>query len=445
MNSFNTKYINDYKDLSKAIIGLEIEFYSNHSYIKTLELLNLEFSNYEIWGINQYHSNFEVTDKIFKIEPDYSGGSEMIEFITGPMPWTQAQLVLITALTWIKNNGYTDEHSSIHINISFTDLNVTEMNPIKLILNIDENYIYELFPDRRNNIYAKSVKWIVPFEDWLDPETALNHIIQSVQIADDTKYYGINVQKRINGFLEYRYIGGKDYHLKIDYIIELMNYFILQTRNSFLPLNDEDNIKLFAYLDENINWLKQYKTYDDFLANIDGIKLEYDKSDNYKQIRNNWERFNKQLFKIIKNSDKITGAMINYNSETKRIEIIDANINEIHDIYNVDFIDCRINNCTLFNCDIIDTSINSGHLYSCNIYGSVINNCKVMNCKASDYTELVNCLFDGGQLDCIMKNGVFRSGHILSNAEIDSTVKMANKETFWKIDPFHKKIKGLSK
>lgn len=445
MNNFTNKYINDYKLLNQALVGIEVEFFSNHSYVKTVELLNLEFDNYEVWGINQYHSDFEVNDKVFKIEPDYSGGSEMIEFITGPLPWTQAQIVLITMLTWIKKYGYTDEHCSVHINVSLLDLDVKLLNPIKLILNINENYIYDLFPERRNNIYAKSVKWIVPFESWYDPEIAINHILQNVQIADDTKYYGINLQKRIDGYLEYRYIGGKDYHLKVDYIIELMNYFILQTRNAFNELTEEDKIKLFAYLEENINWLKQYKSYDSFLGNIDGIKIEVDREFDYRTTKNNWDNFKDKLFKIIKNSDNIKNATINYNSQTKRLEIVNATITEIHEIYNVDFIECRINNCTLYNCDIIETQINSGHLYSCNIYESNISNCKLMQCKCSDYTELINCLFDGGQLDCIMKNGVFRSGTVLTNAEIDNTVKMANMNSFWKVDPYHKKIKGLQK
>jgi hypothetical protein len=86
MNGLNKNFINDYKILNTAIIGIECEFFSNYSYIKTLELLNLEFDPIEIWGINKYHSDFHVTENIFKIEPDYSGGSEMIELITGPMP-----------------------------------------------------------------------------------------------------------------------------------------------------------------------------------------------------------------------------------------------------------------------------------------------------------------------------------------------------------------------
>jgi hypothetical protein len=48
MNGLNKNFINDYKILNTAIIGIECEFFSNYSYIKTLELLNLEFDPIEI-------------------------------------------------------------------------------------------------------------------------------------------------------------------------------------------------------------------------------------------------------------------------------------------------------------------------------------------------------------------------------------------------------------
>lgn len=45
-----------------------------------------------------------------------------------------------------------------------------------------------------------------------------------------------------------------------------------------------------------------------------------------------------------------------------------------------------------------------------------------------------------------MDGGVFRSGEIGENAQISSTVKMANKETFWSIwSPEDKMIKKFKK
>lgn len=444
MNTFNSKFINSWKDLSHAKVGLEFEFFSNYSYIKTMELLNLLFQPIEVWGFNQYHSDFEVTDKKFKIEPDYSGGSEMIELITGPMYWADARLVCIKMLEFIKKNGFTDDHSSIHINISFDDMEVKTINPIKLILNFNEDFVYEKFPSRRNNIYARSIKWILPFEDYLDSEYAMNSIIQSLKIPDDTKYYGINLQKKWKNYLEYRYIGGKDYEYKSDEILSLMDYFILQTRTAITEeLNQEDYIKLSTYLEENINWFKQYKTYDDFLSNIEGIKIEIDTDDSYNNVKLNWDKIKNKLFEIIKSCENIKNAVINYNSISNRVEINNANIGNIYYIKNVDFIGCTINKATIYNCDIIDSTIVDAHIYNTNIYESTIENSKLCNTKCTDWSELINCMFDEGILDCTMKGGVFRSGQTTENADISSDVKMANKNSFWSINPNSKKLDKL--
>lgn len=448
MNTFTQNFINNFKDLNYSRVGIEVEFYSNNNYIKTLELLNNHFEedDIEIWGINQYHSEFEVTDKIFKIEPDFSGGSEMIELITGPMPWMDIRLVIIKMMEFIKHNGYTDDHSSLHINISFEDIDIINLDTVKMILNFDENFIYEKFPERRDNIYAKSIKWLVPFEHWKNPETALNQVTKSLILPDDTKYYGINFQKKYKNFLEFRYIGGENYHLKQQEILTLLDYFILQARYAIQnELNDEDNIKLLGYLEENINWFKQYNTYNDFLANIDGIYIQYDKQTDYSIISNNWDKFKDKIFEVIKNSDKVNDAIFNYNSESNRLEIINATIVEINDVKSIDFIDCIISKAILHNCDIIDTTLNNAHLYNCNAYDSKIQDSKIMGGLYTKWSVLTNCLFDSGQLDCKMTDGVFRSGQILTNAEIDNKTKMANKSTFWKIEPQNKKIDGLKK
>lgn len=449
MNNFSNKYINNFNDLKDSIVGLEVEFFSNFNFIKTLEKLNNTFIGKEVWGINQYHSDFTPTEDIFKIEPDYSGGSEMIELITGPMKWAEARLILIQMLVFIRQNGYTDEHCSIHINISFnkeSNIDIYNLNLIKLLLNFNEDFIYNKFPTRRGNIYARSISQIIPFTDWNDPEIAFNVILNSLKLPDDTKYYGINVNKKFEGYLEYRYIGGTDYETKIDEVLELFDYFILQTKNAIVdPLNEEDKIKLLAYLERNINWYKQYDSYDEFLGNIDGINIQIDKNDNYKTVKMSWDKFKTQLFNFIHNTNDISETIINYNSTTNRLEIVGAHLKDISNVYSVDFIDCNISNCTLYNCDIVNSNINLGHIHNTNIYDSKIENSKLMDCKATEFTELNNCVFDGGQLNCVMRNGVFRSGQILQDAEIDNTVKMSNKDSFWQVDPSSKKIKGLIK
>lgn len=450
---FNNNFVNNWDIFNKTKIGLEIEFFSDYSYVKLLELLNVHFQDVgkTIWGFNSYHSDFTPTDKEFKIEPDYSGGPDMIELITGPMIYTEARIILIKMMEFIKKYGYTDNSSSVHINISFNDNNheIANMNPLKLILNTDENVIYNIFPSRRNNIYCQSIRWVIPFTDFPDAESGANQILNSLLLPDDTKYYGVNLQKRYKGWLEWRYIGGKDYHLKADEMIFLMDYFVTTTYKSFEPLNEEDSIKLLSYLDDNISWYQKYNTYDDFLANIDGIKIQYDGQGDLNTLRTYWSLIKDKLFQIIKmaKAGSIKDGVFNYNSGVNRFELVDCIISDMFTVKNIDFIDCKISGITAYDSTFNDCVIENSHIWNGFIRGTELTNCKITNAMISEYSDLINCVFDGKEIiDSTMKDGVFRSGKIGENTEIDISVRMTNKESFWSIyDPHNKKISPIKK
>jgi len=119
MEKYSDKFLNQKHKLKDSIIGFEFEFYMKDlSYYKTLELLNNELNPIKVWGFRQYHSGFKVDDKNFKIEPDLSGGSNMVELITGPLNYYDAKYFLIKILKIIQKYGYTNDKSSIHFNIS---------------------------------------------------------------------------------------------------------------------------------------------------------------------------------------------------------------------------------------------------------------------------------------------------------------------------------------
>jgi hypothetical protein len=120
MKKYSEKFFNHSDILKKAVCGLEFEFYMKDlSYYKTLELLNQYLAPVKVWGFRKYHSDFTPDSKNFKIEPDLSGGSSMVELITGPMEYNDSKFYLIKILKFIQNYGYTNDKSSIHFNLSF--------------------------------------------------------------------------------------------------------------------------------------------------------------------------------------------------------------------------------------------------------------------------------------------------------------------------------------
>lgn len=441
MNSINN-FVNNWKEFNNARVGLEFEFFSNYDYVKTLEILNNTFNPIEVYGFNTYHSNFTVSNTQFKIEPDFSGGSNMIELITGPMEYTESKIIIGKMLQFIKEHGYTNESCSIHINISFKDIDVRNLKPIKLILDLNEDYIYSKFPDRKNNIYARSIKYIVPFENFINVEYGMNAIINSFTIPNDSKYYGVNFQKMNDNYLEFRYIGGENYENKKIEIFNILDYFLKVTRTSIEEeYMQDDYIKLSSFLDDNISWYRSFTTYEDFLMNNDFITIEVNKNDNYNYIVNYWDQFKDSIFKLVKYSDEITKCKINYNTLSKRIEVIEAGIDGLILVKNIDFIECRIKNSNINYSDLIECIVEDSHIYNTNIYDSKINSSKLENTKCTDYTELNECIFDGGILDCIMDGGIFRSGEITENADINNNVKMSNTSDFWMISDITNKKK----
>ena len=102
-------------------IGLEFEFFANEGLEEVKHNLS-NVLNKQIRIEEKAHSDFTPTDKTFKLEPDNSGGSGMIELVTGPLPFVEAKIILAKTLKWIKENGSTNDKCSIQSENNGCDL-----------------------------------------------------------------------------------------------------------------------------------------------------------------------------------------------------------------------------------------------------------------------------------------------------------------------------------
>ena len=209
MKKYSEEFINNSDVLKTAIIGFEFEFFIKElSFYKTLELLNNCLKPVEVHGFRQYHPNFKPTADKFCLTPDLSGGSNMIEIITGPLPYFEAKYYLVKILKFIQEYGYTNEKASVHFNISFEDKELKDLNILKLIINTDEDEIYKIFPNRKNNVYAKSIKKVIPYKEYDFNNIPIDVVKNNLRLPND-KYYGINFlhidnDDKENQRLEYR-------------------------------------------------------------------------------------------------------------------------------------------------------------------------------------------------------------------------------------------------
>lgn len=431
MNKFSSKYIDKMDILLKSIVGFEFEFYSEKSYYKLLEYLNRELYPIKTAGYRKYHSSGEVDATHFKIEPDTSlpGG---LELISGPLSYINSKIILLKILKMIDTFGSTDDKCSIHINISFdkekTPKVLDLLNPLKIILKIDEDFIYSFFPDRENNFYAKSVKKIIPFKDYDFSNAGANLLINCLELPE-TRYYGINIKNISSGRLEFRYIGGKDYQKKTDYILQLMDYFILTTYECInTKLDDEDLNNLREYMSDNITNYKKFQKYDSFLAEFPSIKLQIDKSNDYNLICTYYNRFYTILYDIITNIYNLNNCIINYDSSEKKLELVDTEFKTIFDIKNINLIECTIDSGSFSKCTIIDSEIRNGYFDNCKLVGTVLYKCKIENCLIDEGSVINDCYIYNSTVNGTIKGGVFRSGKLGEFANYDKEVKFLNQE-----------------
>lgn len=427
MKNFSDYYINQHEILKNAIVGFEFEFYTSKSYYKLLEIFNRELSPIKIHGFRKYHSSFKPDEKNFKIEPDLSGGKSLIELVTGPIPYPDCKIIMLKILKLLQEISYTDEKCSLHINISFDENSQKDINnivPIKLILDTDEDEIYRLFPERKNNFYAKSIKKLIPFKGYIQSSNVVDMIVSNLELPD-TKYYGINMKDYTRGWLEYRYIGGVDYQYKTKEIIYLLDYFILLTWNSIdKEIDEEDKEKILDYLSQNISNYKKFNTYDDFISEFPSIKIEIDKNDLYEVVNPFYNKLYDQIFDLVINTYNLKSAIINYDTETQKIELVDTFVKGIFDIKKWDFIQCDIIEGTYYKCFFNDCSVKNAHVESSTFNNSEISNSKLTSCVVNDGCVLRDVYFCNGYLDGEMESGIFRGGKIGPNAIIGENVKI---------------------
>lgn len=430
MKKYSEKFLNQSDKLKDAVVGLEFEFYMRDlSFYKTLELLNQELSPVKVWGFRQYHSDFVPDDKNFKIEPDLSGGANMVELITGPLSYYDAKYYLVKIIKFIQTYGYTSEKSSIHFNLSFKgDKNLNDLNLLKLILKTDEEEIYRYYPSRKDNVYAKTIKKIIPYKEYDFFNIPIDTIKNNMRMPND-KYYGINFvninNEKEKQRLEFRYIGGKDYEKNIGQLIYFMDKFIINVHDCInIPFDSEDANRLEKYLEENINLFKNFSKYDNFIVEFPTIQIQIDQSNNYDTVAAYYPKIYSRLYNLIDGTTDLKECIINYVTVAQTMEVVDARVKASSNLGGYDFVNCQVEG-------IIDDSyftscqVTNSQLTKCSLENSEVDNSKILNCK-SESSSLTNCYVMNGYMNTDMFGGVFRSGKLGPYATMDSDVKVVS-------------------
>ena len=439
---------NNYKKediLTNSKIGLEFEFFSKLSDKEILKSLSKLLNKrvvmpLAISALGQdseplYHSPVEVSSDIFKLEPDFSGGPSMYELVTGPLKYSEAINIIKSVFDWIDRYGYTTDRASIHANISFDyeHLNptskITELNVSKFILGFNEDFVYDRFPSRKNSVYARSIKSIIPnsffyYKSLPDDGDFSN----SVNLPNE-KYFGVNFTKKEQDYLEFRYMGGSGYQNNIDKTIETINYFITHLFNSINnpELDKKETGKMNNIFQKHSELVKCFSRYYNFKSKYSDIIVSIDNNKSDQVVETYWNKIKDKLFSIMINGDFSKGRY-NYDSDFGAHQLAEANLKECR-LSGIDIVKCEIDGF-IENCSIYYSTINNSIAVDCElIRENTCNDSKIENTILNNGNTLNNCYIVNPDkvINCEVNGGIIRKGEIGAHSTLDDKVIIVEK------------------
>jgi hypothetical protein len=411
-------------------VGFEFEFFANESLDSAKESLSRTL-NKKIRIEEKSHSDFAPTEDVFKMEPDNSGGTGMIELVTGPLPFVEAKLIMAKTLKWIRENGTTNERCSIHINLAFDGkklgpiTNMSKLDIGKFVLNFDEDRVYEAFPNRKDSVYAKSIKFIVPLSGMTQSSPGKN-VWRNYAFVND-KYYGINFTKIPKGYIEFRYLGGKDYEKKYSTILSMTEHFITSLYETLVnPNYTEDDLKLLdSVLEKHRHVIESYKTYKVFKEKFPDIHLMIDLKTEDQIVEMFYPRIREKIFELLTKADMKEG-LINYDADSGRIQIKDAKLMRCFEVKGIDIVDSVIQG-NIINCDIFGCDIKNSSVFESNLFGAtVVEDCKIEESYVSKNVVCEDSYVFGkrGVFSGEMVGGIFRQGRATNFARFSKDTEV---------------------
>lgn len=437
--SDNRTHFDKINALGSSVIGFEFEFYTDLLKGQAAESL-AKLLKKKVVVSEKYHSNVPVDSDNFKLEPDYSGGSKMMEFITGPLPYNEAIPILIKVLNWIDENGWTTDRCAFQFSVSF-DKNrrdvkdkIETLDKLKFILGLDEGFIYSRFGNREKNVYAKSIKKVVPRNRF--------SILENIQTIDpkmyrvpDDKYYGVNFTKIPKGYIEFRYLGNRDYQKKIKEIREIIDYIILYLydilSHRISGYTKDDLAELQKMMNKYSKVVRSFSNPDFFFRNYPDFHIFIDLKGWDENVKTYFTAIRDKIFDLIIEGN-ITSCYFNYDTTTGRYQVKEARFRNSFEIEGIDLILCDIKNaiirnCNIYNCEIKKSSVEDSYIFS----GTKVISSKVKSTIVDYSNELKDCFIDcqGKNINCKIEGGVLRAGNIGENADVSKeTMKVKNLE-----------------
>jgi hypothetical protein len=243
----------------------------------------------------------------------------------------------------------------------------------------------------------------------------------------NTKYYGINFEKAQKNYLEFRYIGGKDYEKRCDDILHLAEMFIMSVwKSCFNPMfTPENKIEMKRILQKNAPLMKMLKDYTAVNKHWPKIHILVDLQDNPQVIEVQWARFKTKVLDLLAHGGMEEGT-INYDSDYSEVQVKDGKFKTAYLLNGFEFVNCElsgnIENCGLYSCKVNGAQILRSNLYQ----GTEVMDSKVESSFVHGSCTLKNCFVFGkdGIFKGKMEGGIFREGYVGPHARFSEETEV---------------------
>ena len=164
------------------------------------------------------------------------------------------------------------------------------------------------------------------------------------------------------------------------------------------------------------------KSPEEFNKHFPDIGLLVDLDTDERRLKLYWPKIRDRVYELLTEAIMRDG-MINYDSNTGRIQIKDASLKQCYMISGFDIIDCEIKGniyqCDMFTCELDDCIVEESNVFN----NSNLKKCRIFNSYINRNNKLYDCWFAGslGVMNGEMTNGIFREGKVGKFAKFNGT------------------------
>lgn len=404
-------------------IGLVFEFYSSKDSAFIIEDLSRASSkNVTITGDRKIHPTWSNAILL----KEFNGKRPRYQFKIAPQDYLSIGESIHSILEWINNEAVLDYSTKLQVELLFKNYHLRTINSIsdvdkgKLILNLDEEFLYSRFPEMKRSPFCLSVKNVKPYNGFLNNSINLSTLSHTMnfQISEN---YGIDLSGQPMGILKFNYIGGSDYAARPNDVYETIRYYISST---YQVINSNEFTKDMEYglnkMVENYRKLRRcYFEPEYFLKEYKDIKVSADLNKNIQMVKTFWPQMRDKLINLVLESN-LNKGYFNYNSDDSSFELKDANIFGLIES-NMNFVNCEISgiisNSSLWRSKVKNSKmIDSKLIVNNKVISSLMESCVAEPSNDIEKSYIIN---KGETINCRVKESIIIDANIGRNAKLD--------------------------